>query len=243
MKISERIKEYRKLNNLTQKELSEKLFVSKQAVSKWENDLGLPDVSLYPVLAELFGISIDELMGVKTIKEDNIKKYSKNKVILISCFIILIVIALIVSITIFTNKRDILPDLIDTTEKNLDVTLPDIYVYEYVDTSDMSHVNSWYPQNTYYFIFEDNEKLQYFEKNIVTSTGWLTTIPESIKEMLPLNAKPYCDTCQYFKLIDKESNLNIIIPPINKGKYNFVLYCYQSETNRLIAISFKYEVM
>lgn len=45
MKISERIKEYRKQNHLTQSEFASKLYVSKQAVSKWENENGYPDVS------------------------------------------------------------------------------------------------------------------------------------------------------------------------------------------------------
>ena len=56
MKLSERIKQFRKENNLTQDSLSKMLFVSKQAVSKWENDRGMPDVSLYPELAKILNI-------------------------------------------------------------------------------------------------------------------------------------------------------------------------------------------
>ena len=47
MKFSQYIKNYRKKNNLTQQELANKLYVTKQAISKWENDKGIPDVSLY----------------------------------------------------------------------------------------------------------------------------------------------------------------------------------------------------
>ena len=65
MKLSEILKEYRNNNNLTQTDLASKLFVSKQAISKWENDKGYPDLSLYPVLAEITGLSIDELMGIE----------------------------------------------------------------------------------------------------------------------------------------------------------------------------------
>ena len=56
------IAKLRKQNNMTQSSLAEKLGVSDKAVSKWENGLGYPDVTLFPTLAELFGVSIDYLM-------------------------------------------------------------------------------------------------------------------------------------------------------------------------------------
>lgn len=52
----------RKANGLTQKELAEKLNVSDKTVSRWERDEGAPDLSLIPVLAEIFGVSCDELL-------------------------------------------------------------------------------------------------------------------------------------------------------------------------------------
>ena len=60
-----RISEYRKKKNLKQDELAEKLGVSPQAVSKWENDLSCPDISLLPSLSNILGISIDELVQGK----------------------------------------------------------------------------------------------------------------------------------------------------------------------------------
>jgi transcriptional regulator with XRE-family HTH domain len=61
--LGKRIAKNRKKLNLTQDQLAEKLGVTAQAVSKWENDQSCPDISMLPRLAELFGISIDELMG------------------------------------------------------------------------------------------------------------------------------------------------------------------------------------
>lgn len=63
--IGKRISEYRKKKNLKQDELAEKLGVSPQAVSKWENDLSCPDISLLPSLSNILGISIDELVQGK----------------------------------------------------------------------------------------------------------------------------------------------------------------------------------
>ena len=53
MKISELLKTYRKTNSLTQSDIARQLFVSKQAVSRWENDLSLPDITMYPKLSEM----------------------------------------------------------------------------------------------------------------------------------------------------------------------------------------------
>ena len=60
---------YRKLNGLTQEELAEKAGVSCQAVSKWEQQLSCPDVTLLSLLANIFHISVDELFGLVPQKE------------------------------------------------------------------------------------------------------------------------------------------------------------------------------
>lgn len=63
--IGKRISEYRKKKNLKQDELAEMLGVSPQAVSKWENDLSCPDISLLPELSRILGVSIDEIVQGK----------------------------------------------------------------------------------------------------------------------------------------------------------------------------------
>lgn len=56
----------RKENGMTQLELAKKMSVTDKAVSKWERDLSCPDVNSLPKLAEIFGISVDELMQIKS---------------------------------------------------------------------------------------------------------------------------------------------------------------------------------
>lgn len=63
--LGKRIMQNRKRLNLTQDQLAERLGVTAQAVSKWENDQSCPDISMLPRLAEIFGISIDALLGAK----------------------------------------------------------------------------------------------------------------------------------------------------------------------------------
>ena len=61
--LGNRIQKHRKVLNLTQEELAEKLNVTAQAVSKWENDNAYPDIQLLIKLADIFNCSLDELMG------------------------------------------------------------------------------------------------------------------------------------------------------------------------------------
>lgn len=61
--LGKRIMENRKRLGLTQDQLAEKLGVTAQAVSKWENDQSCPDISILPQLADIFGISTDSLLG------------------------------------------------------------------------------------------------------------------------------------------------------------------------------------
>lgn len=61
--LGKRIAEHRKLLKLTQDQLAEKLGITAQAVSKWENDQSCPDITMLPRLAEIFGTTTDELLG------------------------------------------------------------------------------------------------------------------------------------------------------------------------------------
>ena len=63
--LGQTIAALRKEHNMTQAELAEKMNVTDKAVSKWERDLSCPDVGSLPRLAEVLGISLDELMRVE----------------------------------------------------------------------------------------------------------------------------------------------------------------------------------
>lgn len=56
------ISETRKAKGMTQLELAQKLNVTDKAVSKWERDLSCPDVNFFPQLAEVLGLTLEELM-------------------------------------------------------------------------------------------------------------------------------------------------------------------------------------
>ena len=63
LKINEQIAFLRKQKGLTQEELANALGVTNQTVSKWESAHCCPDIQLLPTIAEMFDVSVDELLG------------------------------------------------------------------------------------------------------------------------------------------------------------------------------------
>ena len=67
--FSDNFKSMRKQRGLTQEQIAETLGVSCQAVSKWETNSSYPDISLLPIIADYFGVSVDYLIGHDTSKQ------------------------------------------------------------------------------------------------------------------------------------------------------------------------------
>lgn len=74
MTLGQKIKDARNQNKLSQEQLAEKLFVSRQAVTKWESDKGLPDIINLKMISELLDVSIDDLLNDETCKKMNVIK-------------------------------------------------------------------------------------------------------------------------------------------------------------------------
>ena len=109
MNIGNKIKVLRKQRGITQEQLANAIGISFQAVSKWENNIALPDITMAPVLANFFGVSMDELFDFclqereaeiqqivdeaypfretapekgRQILEEGLKKYPENEILL-----------------------------------------------------------------------------------------------------------------------------------------------------------------
>ena len=84
--IGKRIKELRRERRMTQEQLADLVGISFQAISKWENGIALPDITLVPRLAQIFGVTTDELFAYnqKEISEEikqcvnDARKYIEN---------------------------------------------------------------------------------------------------------------------------------------------------------------------
>ncbi len=66
MDLGKKIRQLRIKAGLTQEQLAEKLGIGPQSVSKWETAVSMPDISALPLLAEIFGVSIDDLFDLST---------------------------------------------------------------------------------------------------------------------------------------------------------------------------------
>ena len=75
MELNEQIKKYRTEMNISQEELAEKIYVTRQSISNWENGKTYPDIHSLLLLSSLFGISLDQLVkGDIEIMKEEIKK-------------------------------------------------------------------------------------------------------------------------------------------------------------------------
>ncbi len=105
LKIGQIILELRKRNNLTQAELAKKLCVTSQAVSKWENGRGLPDIDSLKRISKEFDIDMASLLDGKFLSSDSNKIEKKNiKSIILLIAIVLLIISLTFTCYFFIGK-------------------------------------------------------------------------------------------------------------------------------------------
>ena len=82
--IGQNLKNFRKARNLTQEEVAKHLGISFQSISKWERTDGYPDITMLPVLAHYYGVTIDELIGMNELEsaqalEEINKQWEENR--------------------------------------------------------------------------------------------------------------------------------------------------------------------
>lgn len=132
--IASNIAYYRKKCNLTQAELAEKIFYSDKSVSKWERAEGVPDICVLVMLAELFGVTVNDLIAEKQKNERPASpKIRRNLIMLMS-----VALVWLVSATAYFALRIALPGL-ERTWLAFIVAVPVSFVVTTVLTA------LWYP--------------------------------------------------------------------------------------------------
>lgn len=108
-KIANTIKEIRKNNNFTQRDLANELGVTYQAVSKWENGKNIPDIEILKLICNKYKIDINELL-------DNRIEKKKNKLLIIIPIILISIIA-IASLILLTKDNNYFKKTTSTNSK------------------------------------------------------------------------------------------------------------------------------
>ena len=210
-KVGKFIKELRKKNNLTQAELADKYGVTYQAVSKWENGINLPEISLIRQMSKDFNVSVEDILD----GEENPNSYKKRPVKFILLLLALIAI-IAMNVYLIINKDKFAFKTITTTCNEFKVTGSIAY------NSKTSSINI---SNVNYCGGDDNTKYdslicELYEKNGDTITkiaecskkGSRETLEEYLKELTvsvddyKQNCKNYTDDSLYLEIKAVENN-------------------------------------
>lgn len=103
MELGKQIRKYRSEMHLSQEELAEKIFVSRQTISNWENEKNYPDIKSLVLLSEVFGVSLDKLVkgDIEKMKEqinsEERVKFEKNS----KFFTVLLAAAILLAVPLF----------------------------------------------------------------------------------------------------------------------------------------------
>lgn len=87
MELGQRLKDYRNLHKMSQEELADRVYVSRQTISSWENDKSYPDIHSLVLLSEIFNVSLDDLVkgDIEIMKEkinqNVIERFKKDNLI------------------------------------------------------------------------------------------------------------------------------------------------------------------
>ena len=107
MEISKKLKEARGNSGLTQEQVAEKIMVSRQTISNWENGKSLPDIVSVINMSDLYQISLDELLkGDQRMKEkleNDVNIFKRNKRLILMTGILVLVVAIIYLISIYVG--------------------------------------------------------------------------------------------------------------------------------------------
>ena len=218
-KIGNLIKQIRKDNNLTQKDLATKLGVTFQAVSKWENGKNIPDIATLKMISDMFNINIDDILnGTKKIQEKRkIRKRNLAIGLLITIFLV------IGAVLIINHNHQIQFKKVTTCDSNIKVTgnvALDAKKNMYISITVLEYENE---DKTIYKEIKSTLYESYNDKNTKIQDGDKidnnTTLDNHLSN-LKFNVGNYRSTCPDLE----KSNLYI---EVNATKEDGQIVCYR----------------
>ena len=214
------IKDIRKKNNLTQNEFASILGVTFQAVSKWENDKSIPDITILKDISNKFNVDLNYLISGKKVNINKKSFFKKNMIIITA--IIFIIIS--VCVFLFFHKHNYEFKTLNGETKDIKVTGS----ITYDESKSSIYLNVDYNA-------DDTQKYSYikctlYEKhqdilNVISEKEYLEKTPVSLKEYLKMISfliYNYSPSCKYYKYsnlyleisakIDEEKSVTYKVP-------------------------------
>ena len=199
------IKDIRKKNNLTQNEFASILGVTFQAVSKWENDKSIPDITILKDISNKFNVDLNYLISGKKVNINKKSFFKKNMIIIT----VIVFIIISVCVILFFDKHNYEFKTLNGETKDIKVTGS----ITYDESKSSIYLNIDYNA-------DDNQKYSYikctlYEKhqdilNVISEKEYLEKTPVSLKEYLKMISfviDNYSPSCKYYK----DSNLYLEI--------------------------------
>lgn len=217
------IKMKRLEKGMTQQQLASRLYVTKQAVSKWENNRGTPDLQTIPILADIFDTSNDQLLGRK-------RKFKYIKQIFLTLTIVLI---FLISYPII-NKYILMNKISDEFYNLTDITLPTIEKVESYDFVEWEEYgNEIIISKMNYYVFKDNDKLNTFEEMIFIDDRWLNNYDQLVLMNIPNEVLSYYKEGNLVLLINTNNGINNDTT-CNINTCVYIILIYQEDNRRLL---------
>lgn len=199
------IKDIRKKNNLTQNEFASILGVTFQAVSKWENDKSIPDITILKDISNKFNVDLNYLISGKKVNINKKSFFKKNMIIIT----VIIFIIISVCLFLFFHKHNYEFKTLNGETKDIKVTGS----ITYDESKSSIYLNVDYNA-------DDTQKYSYikctlYEKhqdilNVISEKEYIEKTPVSLKEYLKMISfviDNYSPSCKYYK----DSNLYLEI--------------------------------
>ncbi len=232
-KFSDNLRELRIEKQLTQKQLASRLYVTKQAVSKWERGKGYPDTTSLPLIAKNLDVSIDTLMGGKAQVNSKIKK---NKVVAVS-FILLFII-FIFTVSFVGGKDNEYNNFANYLEESLIIDFPSEGELTTSDFEDwIIYGNEIKINKMSYFVFTDEEEIKTFENELIINQIWVKEINRELLNIIPENIIEYTLIGDYYIIYNTNTNRYNSLPE-TQGDYKYIFLIYQIEHCRLIVFEY-----
>ena len=224
--------------NMTQEQLAEKMHVSRQSISKWESDAARPDLEKLKLLADLYQISMDELLGKETIadtvetlavtpaKDDTTFLHLKRLTIGL-CASTLVLTAALIGVTVYLSSR------ISSLQQQIAERPATVVSYPYTDTDSTDDSDTYFQSFSEKILSVDNDTAQ------VQFTAVLKTYTDTTTLSLQLQDEDNAESTPIPVTLTQDNNTftGTAAVPINAASYQITAFVDTDGQKQTVTVS------